>query len=211
MTKSRRIIIAATIAALALLGIGAWALGQRAGGDRFAGCTQGAAGGGMESFGGPFTLTDENGKRVTDREVFTKPTLLYFGYTFCPDVCPMDGARNAQAVDLLKEAGHDVGTVFVTVDPKRDTPEALRDFTDALHPNMLGLTGSPEEIAAVNKQWRNYFKAHDDGDPYYLVDHMTNTFLVLPDAGTVEFFTREVTPEDMASRVACFVKADRKI
>lgn len=212
MTQSRRIIIAATIAVLALLGIGAWALGQKGGGDKFASCRKGVVAGGMESFGGSFTLTDENGARVTDREVFTKPTLLYFGYTFCPDVCPMDTARNAEAVDLLKQSGYDVRSVMVSVDPKRDTPEVMRDFTDAIHPDMLGLTGTPEEIAAVNKLWRNYYKAQDDGtDPYYLVDHMTNTYLVMPDAGTVDFFGRDVTPEDMASRVGCFVKADGKV
>lgn len=211
MDRTRKVILSATAAALALLAVGGYVLSMRETGDILANCRQSVASGGMESFGGPFTLTDETGARVTDREVFSKPALLYFGYTFCPDVCPTDNARNALATDVLKQRGYDIRPVFITVDPKRDTPEVLRDYTEAMHPDMLGLTGTDAEIAAVNKEWRNYYKAHDDqgDDPYYLVDHMTNTYLVLPKAGTVEFFGRDVTPEQMADRTACFLDAER--
>lgn len=208
MPRDRRMIFAGVTLALALLIGGAALIAARQDRDPFAGCRQGVVAGGAGALGGAFTLTDENGARVTDAEVFDRPALLYFGYTFCPDVCPMDSARNADAVDLLEAQGKEVRPVMITVDPKRDTPEALRHFTDALHPRMLGLTGTPEEIAAVNRLWRNYYKAHDAEDPdYYLVDHMTNTYLVLPGHGTVEFFGRDVTAEDMASRTACFIDA----
>lgn len=204
----RRLLIAASLAAAVLLIAGGLWLTLRPSGDRFAGCRQGVVAGGAGALGGAFSLTDETGTVVTDKEVFSEPALLYFGYTFCPDICPTDNARNAVATDLLRERGHDIRPVMVTVDPRRDTPETLRDFTDAMHPDMLGLTGTPEEIAAVNKLWRNYYKAHDDGgDGYYLVDHMTNTFLVLPEAGTVEFFGRDVTPEQLADRAGCFLDA----
>ncbi|MRX49823.1 SCO family protein [Paracoccus sp. S-4012] len=200
------LIIAAGISALLLLAIGGLWMAQRNAGDQFASCRQGAVAGGFEQFGGPFTLTSETGERVTEAQVFDKPSLLYFGYTFCPDVCPMDAARNGVAVDVLADGGHDVRPVMITVDPKRDTPEVMRDFTDAMHPEMLGLTGSEEEIAAVNQLWRNYYRSHDDGsDPYYLVDHMTNTYLILPEQGTVEYFGRDVTPEAMAESTACFL------
>ena len=211
MTRNGRITLAAVVAAVALLAIGGAVVATRGGDDRFAACRQGVAAGGLEAFGGPFTLTDQDGRRVTDREVFTKPSLLYFGYTFCPDVCPADNSRNALAIDDLKARGIDAQAVFVSVDPARDTPAVVKDFVQAMHPQMIGLTGTEAEITAVNKLWRNYYKAqHKPGeDPrYYLVDHMTNTYLVLPDAGTVDFFGRDVTPESMADRTACFIKAD---
>ncbi|MDO5621006.1 MAG: SCO family protein [Paracoccus sp. (in: a-proteobacteria)] len=202
----RKIIALATLAALLLLVTGWLWLGRGTADARYAQCQQSQVPGGFAALGGAFTLTDENGQRVTDKQVFDKPSLLYFGYTFCPDVCPMDSARNAAAVDILAEAGQDVKPVMITVDPRRDTPEVLRDFTDLLHPEMVGLTGTEQEIADANRLWRNYYRAQNTEDPdYYLVDHMTNTWLILPNAGTVEMFTRDVTPEAMAERVGCFL------
>lgn len=199
----RKILALGTLAAVLVLVTGWLWLGSARQDDVFAPCRKSVLPGNL---GGAFTLTDENGDRVTDKQVFSKPSLLYFGYTFCPDVCPLDNARNAEAVDLLAQRGYDVRQVFISVDPKRDTPEVLRDFTDVLHPQMLGLTGSEQEIADVNKLWRNYYKAHQDEDPdFYLVDHMTNTYLVLPEAGTVEFFGREASPEQIAQGTACFL------
>lgn len=204
----RKILLIGCVAALAMLGAGGVYLASRGGGDQFAQCRNGAVAGGMDSFGTDFTLTRQDGQRVTAEEVFTKPSLLYFGYTFCPDVCPMDSARNAEAAALLAEQGKDVQTVFVTVDPRRDTPEVVADFTSLFPGDMIGLTGSEEEIAAVNKGWRNYYKANDEEDQeYYLVDHMTNTYLVLPGNRTVDFFNRDTPPEVMAERVGCFVDA----
>ena len=173
--------------------------------DVFAECRGSTVGGG--DIGGPFTLVDETGATVTDKEVITKPSLVYFGFTFCPDVCPLDSARNAEAVDLLAERGVDVTPVFITVDPERDTPEVLRDFTDNMHPAMIGLTGSADQIKAASMAYRTYFKKQETGDEYYLIDHSTFTYLVLPDAGFVEFFRREATPTEMADSVACFANA----
>lgn len=204
----RKILLIGCVAALALLGAGGAWLASRDSGDRFAQCNAGAVAGGMDSFGTDFTLTRQDGQRVTAEQVFTKPSLLYFGYTFCPDVCPLDSARNAEAGALLAEQGKDVQTVFITVDPRRDTPEVVADFTSLFSDDMIGLTGSEDEIAAVNKGWRNYYKANDEEDQeYYLVDHMTNTYLVLPGNQTVAFFPRDTSPEAMAERVGCFVDA----
>ncbi|MBA4490983.1 SCO family protein [Paracoccus sp. S1E-3] len=206
--NDKRILIIGTAAAAALLIGGALWLNRGNGdADQFAQCRAGVIAGGAGALGGAFELTDETGKRVTDAQVFTKPSLLYFGYTFCPDVCPLDSARNAEALDLLDEQGIDAQAVFISVDPKRDTPEVVAEFTDNLHEKMIGLTGTPEEIAAVNKLWKNYYKVNDDGTDYYLVDHATNTYLVMPGAGTVEFFRRDLTPEQLAERVACFANA----
>lgn len=204
----RKILLTGCVAALALLVAGGAYLATRGAGETLPGCGGSTVVGGMDAFGTDFVLTRQDGLRVTADEVFDKPTLLYFGYTSCPDVCPMDNARNAEAAALLAERGKDVQTVFITVDPRRDTPEVLADFTSLFSADMIGLTGSEAEIAAVNKGWRNYYKAQDaEGGDYYLVDHMTNTYLVLPGNRTVDFFTRDTPPELMAERVACFVDA----
>lgn len=206
----RRILIMGGIAAIAVLFAGGAFLGLQNRGDEFAQCRSGAVAGGMDSFGTGFTLTDHEDRRVTDQQVFDKPSLLYFGYTFCPDVCPMDVARNDAAIGILQEQGLDAQSVMITVDPRRDTPEILAQFTQQFGDGMIGLTGSEDEIAAVNKGWRNYYKAQDGEDQeYYLVDHMTNTYLVMPGNRTVEFFPNSTSPEEMAERVACFVNAAR--
>lgn len=174
--------------------------------DPFKECRQGAVGGG--DLGGPFTLVSETGETVTDKDVITGPSLLYFGYTFCPDVCPFDTVRNAEAVDILEERGIEVTPVFISIDPDRDTPEALADFTDNVHPRMIGLTGSPEQVKAASQAYRTYYaKAEGDDPDYYLIDHSTFSYLVFPKQGFVEFFRRDVTPADMADRIECFVEA----
>lgn len=204
----RRILMMGSLAAVAVLAAGGAFLALRSAGDEFAQCRGSSAGGGMEAFGTAFTLTDQENRRVTDGQVFDKPSLLYFGYTFCPDVCPMDVARNDLAVEILKDQGLEAQSVMITVDPRRDTPEVMADFTAQFGEGMVGLTGSEEEIAAVNRGWRNYYKAHDEEDKeYYLVDHMTNTFLVMPGNRTVEYFPNAMSPEDMADRAGCFLRA----
>lgn len=204
----RKLLITGTVAALALLVAGGVYLSGRTGGDRYAQCQTGAVAGGMDAFGTDFTLTRQDGQRVSAADVFTRPSLLYFGYTFCPDVCPLDTARNAEAQALLAEQGKDVQLVFITVDPRRDTPEVLAQYNELFSEDMVSLTGSDEEIAAVNKGWRNYFKANDaEDDEYYLVDHMTNTYLVMPGNETLEFFPRDTAPAEMAERVGCFMDA----
>ena len=192
------------MAVVALLG-GTWAAIQFAQtDDPFAECRTGAIGGG--AIGGPLSLVNGEGKAVTDAEIFTKPTLLYFGYTFCPDVCPMDNARNAEAVDILEERGLDVQPAFISIDPARDTPDVVRDFAANLHPKMIGLTGSEDQVKAASQAYKTYFKKQDSTDEFYLMDHSTFTYLVLPKIGFVDFFKREDTAEDMAKRTACFVE-----
>lgn len=204
----RKDLIAGSAIAIVAIVTGGVYLSMKSSGNEFADCVSSAVSGGMDSFGTSFTLRNQENEQVTDQEVFSKPSLLYFGYTFCPDVCPLDSARNAEAAEILKERGMDLQTVFITVDPKRDTPEVIADFTDAFPGDMIGLTGSEDEISAVNKGWRNYFKLNDEeDDEYYLVDHMTNTYLVMPGNETVEFFDRNKSPEEVADSAACFIKA----
>lgn len=170
--------------------------------DAFAQCRGGQVGGG--DIGGAFTLVDETGATVTDADVLTKPSLIYFGYTFCPDVCPLDAARNAEAVDILEEYGVDVTPVFISIDPERDTPEVMAEFTENLHPKMLGLTGSAEQVKAASQAYKTFYRKQDGDPDFYLVDHSTFTYLTMPGIGFVDFFRREDTAEQMAERVACF-------
>ncbi|MBY6201850.1 SCO family protein [Maritalea mobilis] len=175
--------------------------------DVFAQCRGSAVAGGAD-LGGPFTLVSETGETVTDADVITGPTILYFGYTFCPDVCPLDTVRNAEAVDILDAMGHEVLPVMISVDPERDTPEVMAAFTENVHPRMLGLTGTPEQTDAAADAYRVYYRINREGDdPYYLVDHSAFAYLVLPEHGFVEFFNRETTPQQMADTTACFIEA----
>lgn len=195
----------AAVAAVALVGVPVW-MALSPGADEFAQCRGGAVAGAQ--IGGPLELVNSAGETVTEAEIFTKPSILYFGYTFCPDVCPLDNARNAEAVDLLVARGYDVQPVFVSIDPERDTPQIVGDFAANLHPRMVGLTGSAEQVQAASKAYRTFYKKQEDGDPdYYLVDHSTQTYLVFPERGFVDYFRRDVTPEAMADRVACFIDA----
>jgi protein SCO1/2 len=175
--------------------------------DPFGQCRATTIAGGAGTIGGPFELVSETGETVTDVDVLTEPTLIYFGYTFCPDVCPLDTMRNAEAVEILEEDGMSVQPVFITVDPERDTPEVVAAFTDVMHPRMLGLTGSLEQTDAASRAYRTYYRKQDSGDEFYLVDHSTLSYLVLPEHGFVEFFRREASPQELAEQVACFVDA----
>ena len=157
------------------------------------------------AIGGDFALTSSTGKTVRWGDFAGKYRIVYFGYTFCPDVCPMDNARNAEAIDILDESGFDVKPAFISIDPARDTPEVVRDFAANLHPKMIGLTGSDEQIKAAAQAYKAYYKKQDATDEFYLVDHSTFTYLVLPGHGFVEFFKREDSASDMAARTACFV------
>ncbi len=195
--------IVASVAIVALIGA-LWFVTTRGASDAFAACRSGAVAG---DIGGPFTLVNGRGETVTDADVITKPSILYFGFTFCPDVCPLDMARNAVAVDILAEQGIDAQPVFISVDPARDTPEVVAEFAEFIHPDAIGLTGSEEQVAAASKAYRTYYRAQPaDEDGYYLVDHSTFSYLVMPGQGFVDFIRRDASPEDVAKTVACFAE-----
>lgn len=201
-------LLAAALVAVGLAGVWAYTRITPKSDDAFAQCRASAVAGGSATIGGPFTLVDEDGATVTDQDVLgSTPALLYFGYTYCPDVCPLDAARNAEAVALLDERGYDVLPVFISIDPERDTPEVLKEFTDYLHPRMLGLTGTPDQTDAASKAFRTYYRKQEGDPEYYLVDHSTFSYLTLPEYGFVEFFRRDLPADQMADRMACFLDA----
>ena len=196
--------VAATVAVAALMGGGLYfSLGQRAD-DPFAQCRIGVGSAGM-AIGGPFTLLSETGATVTEKDVIDKPSLVYFGYSWCPDVCPVDSTRNATAADMLVAKGYDLKTVFISVDTARDTPASLTEFTDLMSPTMIGLTGTEAQIDAAVKAYRAYYRVQSPGDPQTLIDHSTQTYLMHPVLGFLDFYNRDVTPEKMAQSVSCFL------
>lgn len=197
-----------SIAAAALvglmLGVLGWMAWPRPGDDRFAACRGTVVAGGAGALGGPFTLVDHNGRTVTDGELVTMPTLLYFGYTFCPDVCPLDSARNAEALERLEAQGIMAQSAFVSVDPARDTPEVLAEFAAVFHPRMIGLSGSEAQLREAARAFRVIYNRQPATDGFYLVDHSTFTYLLLPGHGHVEVLPRSLSAAQVAERVACF-------
>ncbi len=159
------------------------------------------------SVGGPFELMAGDGQIVTDRDIIKQPSLVYFGYTFCPDVCPYDVARNAAAVDILAEEGLDVVPVFVTIDPTRDTVDVVAEYAEAYHPEMIGLTGTEAQIKAAADAYHVYFRKRDGDDSHYLVDHSTFTYLMFPGNRFGDYFRRDDAAEDLAERTACLIAA----
>jgi protein SCO1/2 len=199
---TRLLAVLAAVAVAAFLGWQYW-LGTRT--DEFASCGGGSVAGG--AIGGPIALLDEAGAAVTDADLFNKPALVYFGYTFCPDVCPLDNVRNVEAMDILAEGGVDIATYFITVDPKRDTAEVMIEYTDNIHPDLVGLTGSNEQIKVAASAYKAVYRTHEDEGEFYLVDHTTFTYLMLPGGAFADFFKRDDTPEVVANRTACFLRA----
>ena len=136
-------------------------------------------------FGGPFTLTDQDGKTVRDTDFAGKYRLVYFGYSFCPDICPVDVQKLMRGLAQFEKAdparGAKVQPIFITVDPARDTPAALKPFVARYHPRLLGLTGTPEQIAAVAKAYVvTYHKVEGSAPDRYLMAHSQLAFLMDP-------------------------------
>lgn len=189
----------------AMLGVLGYMVWRGPADDRFAQCRGTAVAGGAGALGGPFELVDPAGRTVTDVSLVTMPTILYFGYTTCPDVCPLDAARNAGAVELLEARGIIAQPVFVSFDPERDTPEVLAQFAANHHPRMIGLTGSAEQIRAAARAYRVFYQARQREDGFTLFDHSTHSYLLLPGHGFVDVLPRSMTEDQIADRVACYV------
>ncbi|MFO1240823.1 MAG: SCO family protein [Sphingomonadaceae bacterium] len=161
--------------------------------------------------GGPFTLVDQDGKTVHDSDFKGKYRLVYFGYTFCPDVCPVDvqklmlGLKAFEKQDPVR--GAKVQPLFITVDPERDTPAALGSFTKAFHPRLIGLTGSPEAIAAVARAYGVYFQKSPGVTPgTYLVDHSRSSTLYGPKGEPIALIPETGSPEEIAGELGRWVK-----
>lgn len=158
------------------------------------------------SIGGPFALTGEDGQPVRDSDFAGDYRLIYFGYTSCPDVCPLDVQNIGAGMRLLERddpaLAARVQPIFISVDPARDTPEVLRGFTDAFHPRLLGLTGSPRQIAQVAREYGVSFTAHDEqGEENYLVDHTRVAYLFGPAGEPIALIPQDESPEAVAAEI----------
>jgi protein SCO1/2 len=162
---------------------------------------------GDATIGGAFTLTAQDGSRVTDQDFRGRYRLVYFGYTSCPDACPTALATVAEALDRLGEEALKVQPILITVDPERDTPAVLAEYVKAFHPRLIGLTGTVEEIAGVAKAYKVYFaKAAPDADGGYDVDHSTGLFLMDPEGRFLTLFSATIDSEALAAGLAQYVE-----
>lgn len=191
---ARRAVVAVLIAILAICGVLLYQLYQRT--------LNGETVGGEALIGGPFELTDQTGAPVTEQTFKGKLMLIYFGFTFCPDACPTALGIMSEALDKLDVAGDRVVPILITVDPDRDTPAVLKDYVGNFHPRMMGLTGTPEQIAKVAREYRVFYqkapgKAPDD----YVMDHTVLIYLMGADGKYITHFGPDATPEQMAEEI----------
>jgi len=146
---------------------------------------------GQATVGGPFSLVDQDGKRVTDQDFRGRYMLVFFGFTYCPDVCPSALQVISAALDKLGDKASRVTPVLITVDPERDTPEQLKSYVASFHPRLVGLTGTPQEIEAVARAYRAYYRKVKDerSTAGYTIDHTSIIYLMGPDGRFVSHFT----------------------
>lgn len=163
------------------------------------------------ALGGPFTLVDQDGRTVTEKDFAGRYMLVYFGYTYCPDICPLDvqdlakGLKLFEAKDPARAAK--VVPIFITVDPERDTPAVLKEFVAAFHPRLVGLGGTPAQVDAAKKAWRVYAKkAAATNGPDYLVDHTALTYLMGPDGKPISFTDHDADATQIAAELDKYVR-----
>jgi cytochrome oxidase Cu insertion factor (SCO1/SenC/PrrC family) len=150
---------------------------------------------GRGSVGGPFTLTDQTGRQRSDTEFRGKLMVVYFGYTYCPDICPTDLMAITQALDALGPAAEGVQPVFITIDPERDT-RLLPEYVSAFHRSLVGLTGSPEEIRTVANAYKAFYvKVMDERSGEYSIDHAGVIYLMGRNGEYLGFMPPQTNPD----------------
>ena len=160
--------------------------------------------GGRATIGGPFALIDQNGRPVTEASLTGEPSLVFFGYTHCPDVCPTTLNDMSQMLDALGRDKKAQG-VFVTVDPARDTPAVLKEYLSNFDPRIKAFTGSPEAIAAMEKGYKVYAKKVPAADGAYSMDHTAIVYLMDKDGRFVNAFNLEQSPKNAAAEFASYL------
>ena len=162
---------------------------------------------GRAAIGGPFSLIDTTGTRRTEKDYLGKPMLVFFGFTNCPDICPSGLQTLSIALDALGEKADRLTPIFITVDPERDTPEALAAYVKSFHARIQGLTGSPEEVQAAIKAYRVYAKkVPDESDPTrYSVDHSAFFYLMDAQGNYVKHFVHSTDAEVLAKGIAPYL------
>jgi len=158
---------------------------------------------GKATVGGPFTLTDHTGRRVTDKDFRGQYLLVFFGFTYCPDVCPSGLQVMTAALEELGPKAEKITPIFISVDPERDTPEQLALYVSSFHPRLVGLTGTPEEIQQVAKAYRVYYKkVEDEGSTAgYTIDHTSIIYLMSPTGEFITHFTHATPVSAMVEQL----------
>lgn len=158
--------------------------------------------------GGPFTLVDQTGRTVTEKD-FSGFKLIYFGFTFCPSVCPTELQKITLAMDALGKAGDSVQPIFITIDPERDTVPVMREYVKLFHPRLTGLTGSREQIDAAIGAYRVYAaKVQEEGMSDYTMDHSSFIYLMSPDDRLLAIYKTQDKADDMAKDIAARIKSE---
>ena len=160
----------------------------------------------IDGLGGSINLIDQNEKPFSLEKQDTPLSLIYFGYSYCPDICPYDLERNAYVKEIMDEERLDLNLIFITLDPSRDTADRLKDFSESIHDTMIALTGSNAQIEALKEVFGVFGKSNkiDNKDQSYLVDHSTFSYLVDKNGKVLSFFNRRETPEKISEKIKCF-------
>ena len=152
--------------------------------------------------GGPFTLTDQSGRQVSDADFRGKYMLIFFGYTYCPDICPTELQIMTQALETMGAKAKNITPIFISIDPERDTPETLKAYVENFGPRLVGLTGTAEQTAAVAKAYRVYYaKAGKTDSPDYLMDHSSIIYLMDRDGRFLKHFTYTTDAKALAEEL----------
>ena len=153
----------------------------------------------QDAFGGPFTLTDHTGKKVTEKDFTGKYRLIYFGFTFCPAICPTELAKITAALNDLGDKGKAIQPLFITVDPERDDVAAMKNYVTLFHPSLIGLTGTPEQIKIATKAYKIYAaKVKDPSMTEYTMDHSSFIYFMAPDDRLLHIFKMPDSAQDMS-------------
>jgi protein SCO1/2 len=201
-------IIGALLAALTAIGAIAWVAwtsierGQTSEGGATPATARPAV-----SIGGPFQLVDHTGKTVTAADYRGRFMLIFFGYGYCPDVCPTELATMAAALDVLGKRAEKIQPLFISVDPARDTPKFLADYVANFHPRLVGLTGTADQVAAAAKAYRVFYAKSKQPEEQpestaYFMDHSAFVYLMGPDGSYRTMFRRSTSPKIMAGTIA---------
>lgn len=157
--------------------------------------------------GGPFTMVNHKGETVTEKTFAGQYTLLFFGFTYCPDVCPTELQVIAAALNQMGEKASRITPIFVSVDPERDTPQLVAEYVSAFHPRMVGLTGTPDQVAAITNAYRVYYAKVENKDrpKDYTMDHSSILYLMGPDGKFLKHFTYSTDPKALAEALTSLV------
>lgn len=197
----RSILLFATVCVVLAAGIAAATIAFVGGRDA-AGLTGADQSTGQAAVGGPFQLTDQNGVTVDQSVLDGKWTVVFFGFTYCPDFCPATLATLAATKAQLGDAAEDLQVVFISVDPERDTPQALRDYlsSDGFPPGVIGLTGTPEQVSGAARSYRAFFEKSGEGEGYTM-NHSLTIYLMGPDGRFRSSFAHDLGPERSAQLI----------